>query len=285
MRLIKTLEPSNLTERNIVATILFVDIVRSTELLATTDIRTAKESISQLIETIKKVAHDFGGEVIKTQGDGVKIGFGLKSSMEDHALRATYAALKMIRDCRITADESFPELKFQGLRAGIHSGYVIFIEERDKNSTIEDTFGLTTNIAAKLQTSAPIDHVCISETCQKLISENLPAKRFKLIFVGTEVSPVTSCILNQDVSVDFSFKGHSHHSYTSLVGRKKELSEIEKLLDYDNLDGQTSILICGDVGIGKSRIIEEVSYNLTTVSYTHPPSPRDATLARMPSSA
>ena len=255
-------QTSNFIEANKVASILFVDMVASTELLALNEPQLAREFITCFISTIEKVSGEFGGEVIKTEGDGVKIGFGTNNAMEDHASRAVYAALKMIRECHIVINNQFADVNYKGLRAGIHSGYVITKKEKNEDSKSEDTFGLTTHIAAKLQDSAQVDHVCLSGATQMLISGDLAAKRYKLISIGNAVSPVPSFTLDGNDQIDFKFMGQSHNALTQIIGRKAELSEIEQILDFENTSGQISLLICGEAGLGKSRMIEDVSFNL-----------------------
>jgi len=254
---------SELSETNKVASILFVDIVRSTELIANNKPDKAREFIKNILATIQNITNDFDGEIIKTQGDGAKIVFGFNTSMEDHAERAAYAAIKIIRESRKSAKTNFPKIGFHGIRAGLHSGYVIMTQEHYTKEANKDTFGLTTHIAAKLQASAPIDHLCLSEDSQKLIADNLVAKRHRLVSVGNEVAPVASFTICADENFDLKPRGNIHDSYIKTIGRKTELDEIAQILDFEKTPTHTSLLICGEAGLGKSRIIEDISFDLS----------------------
>ncbi len=259
-----------LYEANKVASILFVDMVNSTELMAVLDIASAREYISKIMQTIEATVENFGGEVIKTQGDGIKAAFGHNASLEDHAIRSAYAALKIIRDCRKVAANAISNVTYQGLRVGIHSGYVILTENKEQIGSIKDTFGLTTHIAAKLQSAAPVDQVCLSETTRKLIANSIAAKRHKLVSIGRGISPIPSFTLSGTQDIDFNFGNQTSGSFIRLVGRNTELAEIEPIINFDNPAESISLLICGDAGIGKTKIIEEVLFQLSarSIQYT-----------------
>lgn len=254
---------TNVTESNKVVSIVFVDIVRSTELITHNPAVTSRKCINNILDIITKISIEFGGEVMKTLGDGVKIGFGVNSAVENHAQQAVYAALKMIRECRETTENFFPHVAYKGLRIGVHSGYVLLTGTTGENNPSKDTFGITTHIAAKLQANAPINHICFSETSQKLLKGILPSKRHELISVGRGIDPIPSFKIS---ALDFQgnqFDNLSLNSSIPMVGRQTEFSEIKNLLSFDKPSNEASVLISGEAGLGKTRLIEEISHNLT----------------------
>ena len=99
------------------ATILFADIVSSTEHVQGLDAEQAMEQLRPAIETMCGSVERFGGTVVRTLGDGVMALFGAPRALEGHASLACESALAM---------QAAFEGSSQGLRirVGLHSGQV-----------------------------------------------------------------------------------------------------------------------------------------------------------------
>ena len=240
-------------ETNKVGSILFVDMVGSSEIMASSNIDEARTCVLKTLNVIKELAVEYGGQVISTQGDGAKIGFGLNGSIEDHADRAVLTATEIVKSCNLA--QSGKSSIYRGLRAGINSGFLIYSEDQKNNSA--DTYGITTNIAAKLQAAAPVNQICISEKTYSLLKRNIRAKRFKLVSVGKSAPPVPSYVIDVEKELNSS-QSSKFNSETPLVGRADELEEIRNVLNFSSSNTLSSIILVGEAGIGKSRIIEDV---------------------------
>src|SRR3954466_9943219 len=122
------------------ATVLFVDLVDSTSLVAGADPEVVRRRVQTYFERVSRCVTTHGGIVEKFAGDAVMAAFGIPQSHEDDAERAVRAALGIM--------DSVRELGLEA-RVGIEAGEVVV-------DSVESTFatGEAVNIAARLQQAA-----------------------------------------------------------------------------------------------------------------------------------
>src|SRR5213592_996942 len=109
-----------LVERKL-ATVLFVDLVDSTALVAGADPEVARRRVTQFFERVSHSVITHGGIVEKFAGEAVLAAFGIPQAHEDDAERAVRAALAML--------DSVAELGLEA-RVGVESGEVV-VDESD----------------------------------------------------------------------------------------------------------------------------------------------------------
>src|SRR3954463_1970977 len=122
------------------ATVLFVDLVSSTELLADADPEGVRRRVSRFFDQVSHCFVTHGGTVEKFAGDAVMAAFGVPLAHEDDAERAVRAAVATL--------ERVKELGLEA-RIGIESGEVV---ADDSDSTFAT--GEAVNLAARLQQAA-----------------------------------------------------------------------------------------------------------------------------------
>src|SRR6266700_6777879 len=122
------------------ATVLFIDLVASTELLADSDPEVVRRRVNRFFDQVSHCIITHGGTVEKFAGDAVMAAFGVPLAHEDDAERAVRAGLATLE--RVTA---------LGLEAriGIESGEVV---ADDGESTFAT--GEAVNLASRLQAAA-----------------------------------------------------------------------------------------------------------------------------------
>src|SRR5438105_6180818 len=101
------------------ATVVFADLVGSTELGGSQDPERTRATLDRFYEAMAAEIETAGGTIEKFVGDAVMAVFGAPSAHEDHAERALHAALAM--HCRLAA-------LFGGelaLRIGANTGEVV----------------------------------------------------------------------------------------------------------------------------------------------------------------
>jgi class 3 adenylate cyclase len=74
--------------------VLFADVVRSMDIAAAVDMKRLREIMTDLVERLAAVVRRYGGSVEFT-GDGVMAVFGAPMALEDHAIRACLAAVRV----------------------------------------------------------------------------------------------------------------------------------------------------------------------------------------------
>ena len=79
-------------------TVLFADIKGSMELLSDRDTEAAQNFLfGPVLERMVEAVRRYEGTVHRFLGDGIMALFGAPIAIEDHAVRACYAALRMLR--------------------------------------------------------------------------------------------------------------------------------------------------------------------------------------------
>lgn len=117
------------------------------------------------------IARRFHGEVEKFAGDGIFATFNRRGDQPDHARRAVDAAAALQREvARIR--NSRPD--WPGLRVGVNSGPVVVSEMGGSGYVVYAAVGDTVNVAARLQTAAPVGGVLVGERTRTLIGDVAP---------------------------------------------------------------------------------------------------------------
>jgi class 3 adenylate cyclase len=129
-----------------VTTLLFTDIVRSTERVGAVGDEPWREFLTLHDDAARRVTAAFGGRLVKTTGDGILATF-------DGPRRAIRASAALRRDLRRLGLE---------IRSGIHTGEV---EKRD-----DDVSGIAVHIAARVMTAAGDGEILVSRTVRDLIA-------------------------------------------------------------------------------------------------------------------
>src|SRR3954470_9167026 len=137
-----------------VATVLFVDLVDSTGLVAQVDPEVVRQRVNRYFAQVSRCIETHGGTVEKFAGDAVMAAFGVPIAHEDDAERALRAALAIV-----------PEVEALGLavRIGVESGEVVV---EDAESTFAT--GEAVNVAARLQQGAAPGEIRIGPGTRRL---------------------------------------------------------------------------------------------------------------------
>jgi class 3 adenylate cyclase/tetratricopeptide (TPR) repeat protein len=240
-------------ERRLVS-ILFCDLVGSTELARRLDPEDMRDILRRFEDGVAEVVSRYGGHVAQYLGDGVMACFGWPLSYEDHAERAVrsgLAALRAVRELRPKAGIALHA------RGGIATGRVV-IGELVGSAARQDgaIAGETPNLAARLQTNADPDQLVISESTRRLLGDafvihDLPDRPLKGFEPGTRLYGVV-----REREVESRFQAKHGSVLSQFIGRVNELGLLrEKWELAKSADGQ-AILLSGEAGIGKSRLVQ-----------------------------
>jgi adenylate cyclase len=120
-------------------TVLFADVVHSMVIAAAVGAERLREIMAELVNGCAAVVRGYGGTVGSFTGDGIMAVFGAPATLEDHAIRACLAALKIQGEIEsLAADVKQRDGVELKLRVGLNSGRVIAGEIGS------GTFGYTT---------------------------------------------------------------------------------------------------------------------------------------------
>src|SRR6476661_4211704 len=251
--------PEDRAERRQV-TVMFSDLVGSTALSARMDPEDLREVISAYQKCVAETVQRFGGFVAKYMGDGVLIYFGFPQAHEDDAERAVHAGLELV--AAVGGLKTHAPLE---TRVGIATGLVVVGDLIGSGASQEQAIvGETPNLAARLQGIAKPNTVVIAEGTRRLLGnlfelQDLWAKDLKGI-----TGPVQAWVALRASSAKGRFEALHATGLTALVGREEELELLlQRWSKAKSGEGQV-VLLSGEAGIGKSRLIAALLERLTT---------------------
>jgi class 3 adenylate cyclase len=237
-------------------TVLFCDLVDSTRLAAGLDPEDWREIVVAYYERAGEVVARFDGHVAQHLGDGVLVYFGYPKAHEDDAERAVRTGLEIV-DAIGASNDALEErhgLRL-ALRVGIHTGLVVVGEISDGERQETLALGDTTNVAAHLQGEAESDTVVMSAATHRLVSEifvteDLGEHELK----GLGRTRMYRGIALQQPAATLGWE--PARGLAPPVGRDAELGLLDHCFrQVEEGIGQT-VLISGEPGIGKSRVVE-----------------------------
>ncbi|MDT7722030.1 MAG: hypothetical protein QOE94_3041 [Mycobacterium sp.] len=234
---------------------LFADVVRSMDIAAAVEVERLREIMTELVERSAAVVQRYGGGSVEYTGDGVMALFGAPVALEDHAFRGCLAALAIQEEAtRLAAEVARRDGVALRLRVGLNSGRVI-AGEFGSGSLGYKAIGEPVGFAQRMESVAPPGGVMLSESTARLVEHTVMPGEPEWVRIKGRDEPVRGRRLVAIGPRD----GLVGHAEASLVGRRWELSAIESLLDRA-ADGHGAVIgLAGPPGIGKSRLVREVS--------------------------
>ncbi len=245
--------------------LIFSDIVESTDLADVTDPEIVRDLFKVYRQAATEAIEGLGGTVLQFQGDGIVACFGYPNAHEDDATRAVLAGLELVE--RMSA--AGPELRRSydidaAIRVGIHTGTVVVAGLTSKVADASDIVGAAANIAARLQGEAAAGTVVISDATRRLV-----ANHFEVASVGTRALKGISRPVDVFRVVRRREAGSVHDEGRpqplSLVGREVPRGQLERSWDEviepsnPNSPQETAVVILrGPAGIGKSRLAADL---------------------------
>jgi class 3 adenylate cyclase/tetratricopeptide (TPR) repeat protein len=237
---------TRLVERKL-ATILFADLVGSTELGASLDPEYARDLLDRFYDAMEAEIALGGGTVEKFIGDAVVAVFGAPAAQEDHAERALQVALWM--------QERLQEL-FRGrlsLRIGVNSGEVAVGRPREGSSFAT---GDAVNVAARLEQAADPGQVLVGERTASLAGGAFELGETRSVEAKGKVGGVVCRELGRMRAPRRPRGGHGLE--TRFVGRKRELEWLEDMLARTQTDAHPRLArVVGEAGMGKTSLVRE----------------------------
>lgn len=250
---IEYVPPATAERRQITA--LFCDLVGSTHLSEQLDPEDLRDVVQKYQETCATVINRYDGHIAQYLGDGILVYFGYPSAHEDDAQRGVRAALTIIDRIRELAKQLRPRIGHDiEVRIGIDSGLVVVGQVGAGGRREQLALGETVNIAARLQSLAEPNTVLITEATRRLVSgyfegEKLGEMSLKGISIPVVVFRVDRPSDARD-RIDIA-----HTILTPLIGREPEMEIIDGMWSEVRNGHGGGVLLCGEAGIGKSRLV------------------------------
>jgi class 3 adenylate cyclase/tetratricopeptide (TPR) repeat protein len=235
-----------------VVTVVFADLVGFTALSEHRDPEQVKALVDRCFERLVADITAFGGEVDKIVGDAILALFGAPVAHEDDAERAVRAALQM--HATLAAAESELGIGVR-LRVGVNTGEVLVGALRAGGDYT--AMGDVVNTAQRLQSAAEPGQVVVGLTTHRATRRVVTYRSIGEITAKGREAPVPAWVA-EGARLPPGYRPDRHR--TPLVGRDDELALLSSTLDLAVARQRAAlVLVLGDAGVGKSRLVEEVA--------------------------
>ena len=230
-------------------TVLFADLVSSTELVARLDPEEAMQRLKPALDTMCEAVERFEGTVVRTLGDGILAFFGAPRAQEGHALLACEAALA-IRDAPMLRREAM------AVRIGLHSGAIVADAPLADKASDNGAYGITIHLASRLLTKVDPGRICLTEETYRLARAFCDVDGLGRHRLRGVPEPVELFLLKglKPAVASQQFRGVA---LTSFLGRDREMSLLQRTLAAVETGASRVTGIVGAPGTGKSRLCYE----------------------------
>ena len=240
-------------------TVMFCDLVGSTSLASRLDAEDWRSLVNAYLDEASAAVNGLGGHVLKRLGDGLMALFGYPIAQENDAERAVRAALAIQRalgemNAR-NAAKGAPELS---ARIGLEAGPVVV-------EAAGEVFGDAPNVAARVQGLAEPGSVLITMNVQRQVAglfvvEAQGARELKGVFAPVQLFRI--------VRASGGGRRGGARALAPFVGREEELAMLARRWERALAGEGQLVLIVGEPGLGKSRLIEEFHARLSETPHT-----------------
>ena len=240
-------------------TVMFCDLVGSTGISAQLDAEEWRDLVGAYLDAASAAVTEMGGHVAKKLGDGLMALFGYPVAHENDAERAARAALAIQR--------ALAELnrKNEGIgkpvltaRIGLESGPAVL-------DAAGEIYGDVANIAARVQALAEPGAVLVTARVQRQVAGLFVAEeRGTLTLKGV---PEPSALFKL-VRASGGGRRSEQRNLTPLIGRADEMTMLLRRWDRARQGDGQLVMIVGEPGLGKSRLLEEFRARLADTPHT-----------------
>jgi class 3 adenylate cyclase/tetratricopeptide (TPR) repeat protein len=240
-------------------TVMFCDLVGSTALASRLDAEDWRSLVNAYLHEASAAVTGLGGHVLKRLGDGLMALFGYPSAQENDAERAVRAALAIHRAlAAINARNSAKSMPELSARVGLETGPVVV-------EATGEVFGDAPNIAARVQAAADPGSVLVTRNVQLQVAglfvvENQGARELRGISEPVQLFRI--------IRASGAGRRGGVRSLTPFVGRDEELGLLARRWESVRAGDGQLVLIVGEPGLGKSRLVEEFRARLAETPHS-----------------
>lgn len=240
-------------------TVMFGDLVGSTSIAAKLDAEEWRDLVGAYLDAASAAVTEMGGHVAKKLGDGLMALFGYPAAQENDAERAVRAALAIQSAlAEINRKNAAAGKPMLAARIGLEAGPVVV----DASGEI---FGDAPNVAARVQALAEPGAVLATARVLRQVAGLFVAEERGVHELKGVPEPQA---LYRLVRASGGGRRAGQRRLTPIVGREEEIDILMRRWERARQgDGQV-VMIVGEPGLGKSRLIEELHAKLADTPHT-----------------
>jgi len=237
-------------------TILFVDLVRSTQIVRALGAEDMADLLDDFLDGIASTVTEIGGTVAELAGDGALCLFGAPTLHEDDPERALHAALSIRRlavDLRVRrpVDAGWqPQV-----RIGLHTGTVVLRVAGRVRRLGYAPVGDAVHFTKRLESAADPGEILVSAVTRNLTMSLFQFGASKTLKLkGFDEPHVAFPLLGERTTVE---RRYLKAGETKFVGREPALAVVRSCVENLAVGVGGVLTIWGEAGIGKSRLLAE----------------------------
>jgi class 3 adenylate cyclase/tetratricopeptide (TPR) repeat protein len=239
-------------------TVLFADLKGSMELLADRDPEGARKVLDPVLELMMEAVHRYEGTVNQVMGDGIMALFGAPLALEDHAVRACYAALRMQQAVKQYAEEV---RRSEGvaiqIRVGLNAGEVVVRSIGSDLRMDYTAVGQTTHLAARMEQLATPGSILMTADGLRLAEGYIEVRPLGPVSVKGLGGPVDVYEVTGAGPVRTRLQASAARGFTRFVGRDAEIEQLRQSQEQARTGRGQVVAVVGEPGVGKSRLFHE----------------------------
>ena len=234
-------------------TMMFVDLVGSTIIAQGYPLEQGHEIIDRFRKTVLQAVAIHGGNLVRTEGDGMLIAFGDPIVRQDDPERGVLAALEVHRGLK--ALEAREGLAYR-TRIGV-STTIVLVESADARERMkaEGYHGLGPILARRLQDMAGEGNTLVCDSTWERVKDQFEGELRPNLEFKNFNAPVDAWKVLRELPGATRLRNIAGPVKSSLIGRNAELAHLMKAWDSVRTEGLKVILLSGDPGVGKSRLL------------------------------
>jgi predicted ATPase/class 3 adenylate cyclase len=248
-----------LGERRIV-TMLFCDVKGSTAAAGNLDPEEWAEIINGAFERMISPVYQYEGTVARLMGDGILAFFGAPLAHEDDPQRAVLAGLKIVENMqpyRQAIDRRWG-VDFD-VRVGVNTGLVMVGQVGSDLQMEYTAMGDAINLAARMEQTAAPGTVQVAEDTYRLIAPAFDWQDLGEVQVKGKPQPLRVYRPLSAKTQPGRLRGLESFGISSpLVGREAEIAFLKARLESLSSGRGACVLLIGEAGMGKSRLVAEL---------------------------
>ena len=238
-------EPHSEPERRQV-TVLSCGLAGATAIAISFDLEDAGRAIRSFQDACTATITRMGGSIARLSGDEILAVFGYPQAHEDDAERAVHAGFDLMARVGQLLSTSGVPLQVQ---VGVATGLALVGGE-------QGIVGEPPAVAARLRIVAPPNSVIVTAGTRKLLGGGFVCENSGLHELAGVSDRAAAFRVTGRRAVKSRFEARRKERLTRLVGRQRELQQLLALWRRAKGGKGQVALLCGEAGIGKSRICE-----------------------------
>ena len=251
-------------------TVMFCDLVGSTALSTQMDPEDLRDLITSFQDECREAIRRYDGFIARYMGDGLLVYFGYPQAHENDAERATRAGLDIVESmASLNAGVGKAHGAVLAVRVGVATGPgVVGVMIGEGAAEEAAVVGETPNLAARLQGVAQPNQVVISPATQRIVGD-----LFTFDDLGTQelkgiAEPVHAWRVTGAADIEGRHETRRQTGSSPLVGRQEELGLLLRAWEGAREGRGQVVLLQGEAGVGKSRLLEALREPLIDEDYT-----------------